>query len=152
MPRITYYMNKKSLVFVGIAVLFVFTYPFRFNFIANGWTVSYGRPWYGYLLPVYYLLMALLYYYRIRIHRPASDGFFWGHVMLTILPAIFINEPMIQFFFNSARFDRYEIVRNFKRLELVGWVFWCGQLYFTVNLLFEIVFKLKQSIAPKRKG
>lgn len=93
-------MFSKNALFILIAIYFIFTYPFTIR-IWNlnesiGWFSTIGRPWQTYLIPLWFLLIFLTYEKLSAKGIEINNIFFWLHILLTIIPTLFINYPFIK--------------------------------------------------------
>ena len=62
----------------------------------TGWHTTVGRNWQTYLYPFWFVLIFAT-YRRLSIKGiTISNYFFWFHILLTIVPAFFINYPFVK--------------------------------------------------------
>ena len=92
-------MLSRNGVFLLVAIYFIFTYPYTirtWNLNESiGWHSTIGRPWQTYLLPLWFLLVFLT-YQKLESKKVVIPTFlFWSHVLLTVIPTLYINYPFI---------------------------------------------------------
>jgi hypothetical protein len=92
-------MFSKNGLFLLIAIYFIFTYPFTISTwnlnLSIGW-LSIGRPWQTYLLPLWFLIIFYTYQKISAKGIVINNIFFWSHILVSIIPTLFINYPFIK--------------------------------------------------------
>jgi hypothetical protein len=130
----------RNFIFVLISIFFIFTYPFTVKQWslndAIGWHTTIGRPWLTYLLPIWFLLIFLLYHFDSIRHRTISSNFFWTHAVVTIVPTFFISYPFVT--------QKYLISKPILNpLAEINKINWSVRLYLTAQFIFLLVLLLK---------
>ena len=142
------FMLSKQTIFIFIAIVFVFSYPIYLFPVLNasgpGWRTNIGRPWQTFIIPILFLLIAILYGIIDRRNSQFSKHIFLAHLFLTIVPPILINYPFAQYFISYYFDNPVGLVRLYKILR------WMTYGYFIMEIGWAIALLVKLNQQTKR--
>jgi hypothetical protein len=124
---------SRSFAFIIISVFFIFSFPYvssqlRLN-TAIGWE---GRAVWTYLLPAWFLLIAMMYKRLEQQHARIGRTFFIVHLLLTAIPPLTFNYPFALIFLKESLGE--EMVRNYFLLYSILCMYNIAQIVFAILL------------------
>lgn len=138
-------MRFRNSIFILIAIYFVFTYlstipQWSLN-KSLGWDTDLGRDRTTYLLPFWFSMIFLLYQLANKRKHPISNTFFWSHVIITVVPTLYINYPFAVRFLHIDN-PSLDLESAITRSEILVSTYYLLQLVFFVLPIIK-VFKKK---------
>ena len=136
-------MPAKQKVFIAIALFSLLLIPFTFDVatsVTPGWhtTTTYGPGWLQVLLPVYFFFVSVLYRFIQKREIKVGSLFFGFHVVISVLPQLYINFLFVQFFLNPASFSPQQLLADYRIHQVVFNLFIISQLSLVTVLLLRL--------------
>lgn len=107
-----------------------------------GWHVTIGRTKGSFLIPVWFLLIYIIYQRLARKKIKVGNYFFWSQVILSLIPPFIFNFPFVRYFLKTPVFNPIETLHRYYM------IIWTIDVYIIVQFLFGILLLYKLVTKP----